>query len=193
MNQALRLTLRDIAAFLRSEKLPFAVIGGIAVGLRGEPRFTADVDLVIGADVDRALSFLRAVEGSSFVPLFADVSEVVASAFIIPLRHRKTGIKVDLAIGLTGFERQLLERAENLPLGGVQLPVATAEDLLLMKVLADRPRDAEDARRIVDRQGPNLDWAYVLEMGRQLQEAISQDIVAKLRQLQGSPEDPQAP
>ena len=45
------------------------------------------------------------------------------------LRHTVTGIKVDLAVGLTGFERQLIARAEMMDLHGVVLPVARAEDL----------------------------------------------------------------
>jgi hypothetical protein len=190
VNEALSRTLLDIAGLLVKEKIPFALIGGIAVGLRGEPRFTADVDLVIGADIDQALSFLGGLEDSRFEPLFPDAPDVVRSAFLLPLRHKETGIKVDLALGLTGLERQLLDRAEGLRLGGLSIPVATAEDLILLKVIAERPRDIEDVRRIVARQGAKLDWPYLLLVGRQLQEALGQDVVRRLRAFQGPSEDP---
>lgn len=183
MENAIRTTLADTAAFLEAHSIPFAVIGGLAATVRGEPRFTADVDAVIGVDLERALELLDAVQASRFSPLFPDAAEVVRASSILPLRHRDTGTTVDLAIGLTGFERQAIARAEPVVLGGVTVPVVTAEDLLLMKVVAGRPRDTEDARRIVIRQGDRFDWAYVLEVGRQLEEAIAQDLVAQLRAL----------
>ena len=45
-------TLADIADFLNLQGVPFAVIGGIAVAVRGESRFTADVDIVLGIDLE---------------------------------------------------------------------------------------------------------------------------------------------
>jgi hypothetical protein len=168
---------------LAARSIPFAVIGGIAVSVRGEPRFTADIDAVIGIDIDRALALLAGLERSSFAPLFAEAADVVKKSFILPLRHRQTRIKVDLAVGLTGFERKLIVRAQSVDFGAVRVPVATSEDLLIMKVLAGRPRDLEDARRIAMRGGMGLDWHYVLEVGEELQEALSQDLNAPLHAL----------
>jgi hypothetical protein len=183
VNDAIRRTIADIAVLLEREAVPFALIGGIAVALRGEPRFTVDVDLVIGVDVDRALALLDSALGSPFLPLFGGVEEIVRSAFILPLRHRDTGVKVDLALGLTGFELELLRRAQTMDVGGVSFPVATAEDLLLLKIIAERPRDIDDAKGIVERQGTALDWKYVLHMAEQLEEALGQDLMPQLRGL----------
>jgi len=177
-------TLADLDDWLRDEYVPYAVIGGIATTVRGEPRFTADVDVVVGIDLDRALRLIDSIERSPFRPLFTDVAEVVQRAFILPLRHVATGIRVDMAIGLTGFERQLIARATEAQLGGRSVPVATAEDLILLKVLAGRPRDIEDVSRIVLRQGSSLNWSYLMETGEQLQQAVAVDLVPQLRRLQ---------
>jgi len=184
VNDALHRTLNDLADFLDGQGVRFAVIGGIAAGARGEPRFTADVVSVVGADLDRALALVNVLEGSPFRPLFPDVAEVVRTAFILPVRHRETQIKVDLAIGLTGFERQLLDRATQITLTDRVLPVATAEDLILLKVLAGRPRDMEDIAGIVARQANALDWNYLFETAQALQVSLTQDIVSPLRKLQ---------
>lgn len=183
MDDAIRRTLTDTARFLEEHSVSFAVIGGIAVSVRGEPRFTADVDAVVGLELTGALALLEATEGSPFTPLFPDAEDVVRTSLILPLRHRQTRIKVDLAIGLTGFERQLIGRAEETDIGNVRVPIATAEDLLLMKVLASRPRDTEDAERIVLRQGRRLDWDYVLKTARELEEAVAHDLVSPLLAL----------
>jgi hypothetical protein len=176
-------TLIDITIFLEGQGVRFAVIGGIAAGVHGEPRFTADVDAVVGMDLDRALALVATLDSSPFRPLFTDVTDVVQKAFILPVRHRETHVRVDLAIGLTGFERQLIERAQNIAIAGRTVPVATAEDLILLKLLAGRPRDIDDISAIMARQGQSLDWHYLLQTGQDLQEAISQDIISVLQKM----------
>jgi hypothetical protein len=183
VNDALHKTLTDVVDFLGRNQLSFAVIGGIAVSLRGEPRFTADVDVVIRADVDGAMALVQQLQGTPFRPLFTDVSELVQRAFLLPLRHLDTNIKVDLAVGLSGFERQLVERATPVDVADRAVPIATSEDLILLKVLAARPRDIADAQGIVARRRDVLDWEYLLRTGNDLQEAVGIDLVSQLDEL----------
>ena len=184
MSGLLHETLTEVVDLLTENHVPFAVIGGIAASLRGEARFTADVDVVIQADVQRSLRLLDVLESTPFRPLFAGVAEIVETAFLLPMRHRRTGIKVDLSLGLTQFEQQAIARATPLPMAGRSIPIATAEDLILMKLLAARPRDIDDVRGIVLRAGETLDWSYLLRTGKDLQDAVDQDLVPQLRQLQ---------
>jgi hypothetical protein len=44
--------------FLDAQGVPYALIGGLAASLLGQPRMTADVDMMIRADIPRALSLL---------------------------------------------------------------------------------------------------------------------------------------
>lgn len=99
MEKLLQITLADAIDFLDAEHVSYALIGGLASSLRGEPRVTADVDLVIGSNVDGALQLIQSLEGSPFAPLFEGVEEVVSRAFILPLRHRTTAVKVDRIVG----------------------------------------------------------------------------------------------
>ena len=186
VNDAIHKTLADVSDFLRAHEVPFAVIGGIAVAARGEPRFTADVDIVAGIDVNRCLELLGTIEQTSFRPLFADVAEVVEKAFLLPLQHRQTKVRVDLAVGMTGFERQAIARATDVQFAGCSLPVVSAEDLILMKSLAGRPRDTDDMTRIVQRQSELLDWDYLLKLAAELQEALGHEIVRPLLKLRDS-------
>ncbi len=175
----LNVALADLTCWLRSEKIPFAVIGGV----RGEPRFTADVDVIIGLELDDALQLIHRLPGSHFEPLFADIAEVVRTSFILPLRHSETGVKVDAAIGLSGFERNLLARATEMELAGVVAPVATVEDIILMKLVAGRPRDAEDCEKLTQKHGIRLDWPYLSETAQQLEEALAVDLTVALHEL----------
>ena len=186
MTDPLQTTLRDLASWLQSESILFAVIGGIAASVRGEPRFTADIDLVVAIDVDQALQLSERLPASPFQPLFAGIAEVIQTAFLMPVRHRATSIPVDIAIGLSGFEQQAIARATLASMGDFQVPVVTAEDLILMKLLASRPRDLDDIHRIVLRHQQSLDWKYLIETGQQLQEAVAQDMVPALEALRDS-------
>ena len=183
MDDAVRQTLRDLKQLLKRRRAPYAVIGGIAVAIRGEPRFTADIDALVGIDIAAAVHLVRSLSKSAFLPLFPDIEEVVKTSCILPMRHRKTSIKVDLAIGLTGFELRAIERAEDVRFGRLSLRVVTAEDLLLMKVLAGRPRDLDDTERIVAKQGKKLDWSYVFETAKQLEEVVAQDLLGQVQML----------
>lgn len=176
-------TLRDIADFLKSQNVDHALIGGLAAAVRGEPRSTLDVDLIVACDVQRCLELIGALEGSQFRPLFAGVREVVETAFILPLEHRHTSVKVDLALGLTGFEQNAIRNATLVHFEGIPVAVVSAEDLILMKTLAGRPRDTDDVAKIVLRQGDALDWDYILQTARALEQAIGQDLVAPLERL----------
>ena len=88
MEQGLWLTLVDAIAVLESRSIKFALIGGLAVSLRGQPRMTFDVDLVILADIEQALQLAHELSDTPFEPLFAGVEQVVSTSFILPLRHR---------------------------------------------------------------------------------------------------------
>lgn len=183
MNEPLQTTLVDAVRFLQEEGVSFALIGGQATSLRGQERVTADIDMVIAADVEGALSLAAKLPRSAFKPLFDDVEEVIERSFILPLRHRATNIKVDLAVGLSGFERQTVARAEPLEVAGCRIPVATAEDLIIMKALAGRPRDDQDLQGMVIAQGAKIDWAYCESTANELGQAIGLDLIARIRAL----------
>ena len=63
------------------------------------------------------------------------------------------------------------------------------EDLLIMKVLASRRRDVQDARGIVVVQAQSLDWDYCLHLAADLAEAVDQNLVAILNGLRRDAEE----
>lgn len=184
MHEPLKETLVDAVKFLDAQQVPYALIGGLAVSLRGQARMTADVDLVILADVPRGLALANSLSGTNFKPLFDGIADVVEKSFLLPLRHRTTNVKVDLALGLSGFEHRIMARAERLSIGGSQIAVATAEDLLIMKLLAGRPKDEQDIEGLMIAQSRTLDWNYCSQLAKQLGDALGQDLVTRIAALQ---------
>jgi hypothetical protein len=181
LNEPIPITLADAEAFLSRYRVPHALIGGLAVSYRGFPRSTADVEIVIAVDLKEALDLIPALDGSPFRPLFEAVEEVVERSFILPLVHKLSNVKVDLSINLSGFERQVVARAELAQLSGTAIRVATTEDLIIMKALAGRPQDDQDQRGLIIAQREYLDWNYCESTAEALGEALSQDLVGRLR------------
>ena len=73
----------------------------------------------------------------------------LATTRVVPVRHRRTGIPVDVVLGGSGLEEIFAERAEKMRVGRAQIPVASATDMLVMKMIAGRPKDLEDARSLM--------------------------------------------
>ncbi len=181
ISKSMQQCLVDARELVDSWSVPFAVIGGLCALVRGEPRFTADIDLVIAAEPVATIHLIDAARHWPFQPLLEDAAEFARQAYLLPLHHTRTGITVDVSFGSTGFEKQLIGRAELESVGNVRLPVATAEDLILLKLIAGRARDVEDVNGVVLRHAGRLDWDYMLTTG--LQTALSQDIIPHLERL----------
>ncbi len=146
---------------LESRAIPFLVIGGQAVLLHGRPRLTEDIDLTLGVDPTSLPSVLEACTNLGLTPLPTDVERFVGETFVLPARHTETGIRVDFIFSTTPYEQQAIRRAVRVTLHGTEVPFASAEDLLMHKLFAGRPRDVEDALGVVRRKGAELDWDYL--------------------------------
>ncbi|MDD5307274.1 MAG: hypothetical protein PHU25_08130 [Deltaproteobacteria bacterium] len=150
---------RALKALINAINRPAMIIGGVAVSMRGRPRMTLDADVTLAADPGDLPAILDAAGACGFEPRPANPAEFVGSTRVLPLRHTSDGWEVDLIFAGTPYELEAVSRARMERLGETDLPVISAEDLLVHKILAGRPRDIEDAESIVLRQGARLDRA----------------------------------
>jgi hypothetical protein len=86
VNEPLQTTLADAASLLQARRNSYALIGGLASSYRGRPRVTADVGLVIDADVATAIALAESLGQSKFQPLFPDVADVIERALSLAKR-----------------------------------------------------------------------------------------------------------
>ena len=183
MDEAIQSTLARITTALAEQKIQHALVGGLAASVRGRTRVTEDIDLVIDCDIETAISLIERLGESNFHPFFPDVAKVVRECCILPLEDAQTGVKIDLAIGISGFEKMLVNRATAMQFAEISINVVTVEDLVIMKALAGRAQDEQDIRGILVSRGPSMDWTYCLKIAAELQAALSVDLVAKISTL----------
>ncbi len=159
-----------LQARLTKAGIPSMVIGGVAVSLWGEPRLTRDVDLKVLLERGEAGRLLR-VLGKTYRPLDIDPRISFAQAgFAFFLDSKKT--RIDLLLADNAFDEQALSRAVLANLAPrKKARVCTAEDLVIYKLISERPRDQADAESILARQGSKLDDAYIKRWLRQFEEA----------------------
>lgn len=137
------------------------LIGGQAVLLHGDPRLTRDIDITLGITPEGLPQLLAVCEEAALHPLPADPLQFVRDTFVLPARSIDTDIRVDFIFSSTPYEAQAIARAALVPMGDTVVPFATAEDLVLHKLFAGRPRDIEDANSVIRRKGAQLDWDYL--------------------------------
>ncbi len=166
-----------LAAALDAASLPYMVIGGQAVLLYGEPRLTRDVDVTLGADPSRVGDVLDLCARLGLTPP-PDPASFAAETLVLPATEEATGLRVDFIFSYEGYERAAIARAQTVRLGGVDVQFVSPEDLIILKVVAGRPRDLEDVQGVLV-QHPSLDTAHVRHWLGLFEEAIEAPLLER--------------
>ena len=157
--------LYDFARLFERLSVPYAVMGGLAVRVYGIPRPTYDVDFTVALARDRLPILFDAVRELGYT-----VPEVYEKGWIdqvagMPLVKARLylaerGVDVDIFLSESPFQRQLLARRRLEPLEDTSIWIVSPEDVILLKLLARRPRDLADIGDVLFTQG-QLDEAYL--------------------------------
>jgi len=137
-------TARRALRALKRSDIPFAVIGATALGVRGLPRFTADLDVVVARE--DALAALRALDDAGFAADPTIEPDEEPEAMYVMRHGRGT---VDVLVASAEPESTVIAEAPSTLVFGVDAPVATLEHLVLMYLYSNQPRHLGDMARIV--------------------------------------------
>lgn len=149
MTSRLFTSLTRVAALLSETGTPWALVGGLAVSVRADPRFTRDVDLVVAvASDDEAEGLVRTciAEGFSVLAVLEhDTLGRLATVRLAAPGETLQGIVLDLLFASSSIESAICADAEPIEVApGVRVPVATTGHLLAQKVLARGPERLQD-------------------------------------------------
>lgn len=173
----------ELQRFFEARGWRFCVIGGLALLRWGEPRFTRDVDVALLAGFGSEDEFIA--------PLLEAYPSRISDAGDFARRHRvllleaSNGVPLDISLGGLPYEALLVERSSEFEFEeGCVLRTCSAEDLLVQKLFAFRPKDLVDAEGIAVRMSGRLDWSYIDEQLRPLAELKGEaGILSKLQEL----------
>lgn len=142
--------LARVDRHLLEHSVAWALVGGLAVGARTEPRFTRDLDLVVAVDSDTEAEQLIMALRSQGYQINMVIEQVKTGRLAtVRLLPEGDGRLVDLLFASTGIEAEIVRRADPLEVApGYKFPVASLGDLIAMKHLSrndlTRPQDRVD-------------------------------------------------
>jgi hypothetical protein len=146
---AVERSLRDFLA-ARPADVASAVVGGIAVSVRTEPRFTRDLDLAVAVtNDDEAASYVFRLRQQGYQVVTALEQTTRGRLSTVRLRRDGRGPIVDLLFAACGIEAEIAQAAEPIEIvPGVVAEVAHTGHLIAMKLVSRdpkrRPRDQQD-------------------------------------------------
>lgn len=159
----LEAALRRVTADLGERGIGSALVGGLAVGTRAEPRTTRDIDLAVAVQDDRqaehVVGELRAIGYEVRAIVEHEALGRLATARLIAPGGR---VLVDLLFASSGIEESVVREAERIEIiEGLEILVARTGHLIALKLLArddrHRPQDYDDLLALKARAS-EADW-----------------------------------
>lgn len=174
---SLEAALLDVVRFLDETGHPYMVIGGFANLHWGTPRLTEDIDVTVRVEEPSWPDFVSRLTGR-FAALVQEPMEFARRNGVIPVRT-EGGIRVDVILESHPLVARAIERAVSVDVAGKAIRLCTAEDLILHKLVSERPRDREDVEGVILRQGTSLDRKYLDPLVEQVASALERAEISR--------------
>jgi len=146
---------------LHEKQVDYLVVGGVALVLQGAIRMTADLDLMVALDEENLTTFVTVMNELGFRPKAPVSAEALVSA-----ENRAAWVK-DKAMQVFSFYHpgemvslvdvfvhepipyhEMRERVDLKVIDDFTIPVASIQDLIMLKRIAGRPQDMEDIKAL---------------------------------------------
>ena len=170
-------TIIDVARFLKKEKVPYMIIGGIANLFWGEPRTTLDVDVTVKVKDENISAFVAKVN-KKFSILESEPQKFIEKTRVLPIKTRD--LTVDIIFAALPYEEEAIGRAVVRKVANAKVSICAVEDLIIHKIISERPRDIEDVKKILTRQKRAINRKYLTPKIRELSESLNRPEIRKL-------------
>jgi hypothetical protein len=148
------------------------IIGGVAVIAHGVPRYTADVDATVSAPGEPIERIFEVFARQHVVPRIDGAVAFARERQVLLLRHEPSGVDLDVSLAWLPFEIEALRRSESCDHAGITIRIPRPDDLVIYKLVAARPRDLEDAEKLLLLHGPRLDLQHIIATVREFADAL---------------------
>lgn len=173
--------LKKIVDLLEKENLDYCLFGGLAMQVYKRIRATKDVDLMVSVNPNRTFELIEQIEKEGFKfdkkRGIIKINGLELLRFIYMDEDTNFEIFIDVVTATTEFQRQVLNRKIKRDFLGIKVNTTSLEDLILLKLLADRPIDTVDAEVLFEENREDVDKIYLKNWGKRL------GIMRKLQEL----------
>ena len=175
-------TLASIDQVCQKCSLQYAIIGGIAAIIHGLRRTTQDVDITLLIELNH-IEKIGNILIKNFPPSQKDPIDFFQKHFVLPTKHKATGIPIDFTAGLSGFDKLVIQRSKRIKFGSIPVNVCSIEDLIIYKLVASRTRDMADVEELLELYYTDLDKKYLLSITEEFVQIDREDVLKNLKNL----------
>lgn len=143
--------------FFQAKKIRYCLIGGMAAGYWGVPRYTKDMDFTLVSRTGSFKEIIDALEKKKF-----KVHEKGPSQIQVIQRGKLT-FQADLILAETDYQDWVVQRAIPVKMFDITVPICSPEDLIILKLIANRRQDLLDIENILGNPNVSLDTSYLGE------------------------------
>ncbi|MBI3407173.1 MAG: nucleotidyl transferase AbiEii/AbiGii toxin family protein [Planctomycetes bacterium] len=147
--------LQELAAAFESLDIRYSLIGGIAAGLRGRPRFTRDLDFILEIPQVALPALLANLKVRGFTFNTELTIKEWTQDHLTELTYH--GVRVDWLKPVLPVYLHVLDHSKAEPWLGSQIRVASTEGLIVTKLLAFRTQDQLDIENLLAANRGKLD------------------------------------
>jgi len=164
----LRGLLELVVGILDGAEVPYMLTGSLAGSYHGAPRSTQDIDLVVEASVAALLEVATKLRTHGLYVSDDAIREAHAARGMFNAIDPDSGWKVDFIVRKDRpFSRAEFESRREIEFLGLELSIASAEDLIVAKLewarLGNSERQLRDVVEIIAVQGAGLDVRRIEE------------------------------
>ena len=162
-------SLKEICLFLDNIGIEYMLVGGLAVGIWGEPRATVDIDFLVSIKADYSDLLRQKVKESERFIFIHDRPLIFGKiSFLRATLKSNADISVDFLFADDDFKNEALKRKETFQISDFSVNVSAPEDLIILKLLSGREQDNLDAKKIFEIQKKRLDREYMQKWSKRL-------------------------
>ncbi len=143
---------KELLNLFKKHNVKYLVVGGYAVMLYTEPRFTKDLDLLISVEIKNATAVYNALK--EFGAPLADLSIKDFSQEGYFYQMGRPPMRVDILMSIPGVKfSSAWSRRKRLTIDGIEMNFISKEDLIASKKASGRSQDLIDVKNL---EKPNL-------------------------------------
>jgi hypothetical protein len=138
--------LASVTDSFSRHRIPFLVVGGVAVSMWVEPRLTRDVDVVVLVPKRHRSRLKQALIDAGARPTELEMRILFEKKWV---RLTTAGPRLDVHLAASKHDREAFKNTVVTQVADRKVPLACVEDLILYKLAAGRPHDLVDVESLI--------------------------------------------
>lgn len=172
ISQIIIRAVNKVVDAIEEQGLDYAIFGGLALQAWKRLRSTLDVDAMVIIKEENINSLMNTIlkkglELDKENPR-VNLGEITLLRFIYPDKESLVDIKVDIAVAEGSFPEQVMQNRIKLNVFGRDMWFVGCEDLILLKLLSNRPIDNADAKELIRINSKTINKDYLLKQAIKL-------------------------